>query len=64
MIKINFSYTDGYDQESTLTKTFTNDVLETIPDFDLLLEEFKNFLIGSGFSREIVDTISCDEQLK
>lgn len=61
MLKINFSYTDEFGQESSMVKTFTHEVLEVEDTFYLLVDEFKKFLISSGFSSEHVDQIQIIE---
>lgn len=58
MLKIEFSYIDEFGQESKLSKTITEDNLEVITPFDLLLEQFKCFLIGAGFDQEQVSAIN------
>lgn len=62
MLKTSFSFTDEFGQESTLSNTFTEDVLETTDAFYLLLDEFKNFLIGAGFSQDTVSKIQIQEE--
>ena len=61
MLKINYSYIDEFGQESMLQKTFTDDVIEICPTFELLFDEFKLFLISAGFSRDEVDRIIIEE---
>jgi hypothetical protein len=61
MIKINFSYTDEFNQESTLTKTYTDAIFIDQTAFSLLVDEFKNFMIATGFSQEDVDRIIVQE---
>lgn len=62
MLKLSFSFTDEFNQESTMTKTFTEDVFEVTTTFDLLVDEFKNFLIASGFPKDMVDSIIIEEE--
>jgi len=57
MLKTSFSYTDEFGQISILEKTFTQDTLEITNTFDFLLEEFRCFLLASGFSSCNVDKI-------
>lgn len=61
MINIEFSYTDEYGQESITKKTFTQSVFETTTTLDLLVDEFKLFLLSMGHSRENVDKIQIIE---
>lgn len=63
MLKINFSYTDEFGNETTLSKTFTTDVFMDgdYSSFELLVDEFKNFLLAEGHSRENVDKIQIVE---
>jgi len=56
-VKINFSFTDEYEQESNLTKTFNPAVFDFQNTFDFLVEEFKNFMICAGFNSKSVDKI-------
>ena len=56
-IKLNFTYIDEFDQESTLNKTLSTCVFEDTDELEVLLDEFKLFLIGSGFSNRLVDKI-------
>ena len=57
LLKIKYSYTDQYNQESTLKKTLTQEVLVDYDIIELLLEEFKCFLAASGFSKEMIERI-------
>lgn len=63
MIEITFSYIDELGEESTLKKTIASNKVEDgdYTGFDLLVEEFKNFMLGSGFSSELVNTIQIVE---
>jgi hypothetical protein len=60
-LKLTFSFTDEFGQETTLNKTFTTDVYETT-QLGLLFDEFKNFLIAAGHSKENVDQIRFFEE--
>lgn len=57
IIKTSFTYVDEFGQETTLSKTYTNAIFIDRTAFEFLVEEFKNFLIGGGFSKDTVDTI-------
>lgn len=59
--KIDFFYTDEFGQESRLVKTFTPEVLEVTNSFDLLFDEFINFMKATGFSKKEVDKIKYVE---
>lgn len=61
MLKMSFYYKDEFNQTSRLTKTFTDSNIEFVSHFELLLDEFKKFLISSGFSPESVDKIQIIE---
>jgi len=52
MLKISYNYTDEFYQESTLTKTFTEDTLEVTSAMELLVEEFEKFVVVTGFGEE------------
>lgn len=57
MLKTSFSFTDEFNQTSTLTKNYTEAVLMDTNTLEFLLEEFKYFLKSMGFSSENVDKI-------
>ena len=59
--KIDFSFTDEYGQESRLIKNFKAVVFIDKNQFEFLVDEFKLFLIASGYSPEIVDMIQIVE---
>ena len=61
MLKVNFSYSDAFNQETNLAKTFTNDILDVETEFDVLVSEFKNFLCAACFAKELIDTIQVVE---
>jgi hypothetical protein len=58
MIKVSFNYTDEFNQVSEMSKTYDNTVLEISSPFEILVEEFKLFLLGAGYSQKLVDTIA------
>jgi len=64
MLKLGFYYKNEFGEESKLEKTFTPDTLDMTSQFDLLVDEFKNFLVGAGFSTEHVDKIKIVEEEK
>jgi len=61
-VKIDFSFTDEFGQESRLTKTIfkVNSNIQT--QLELLVEEFKYFLMGVGVSPDIVEMIQIVEE--
>lgn len=61
MLKIYYSYTDEFGQESTMNKTLEASVLEITDTLDLLVDNFKLFLISSGFLPEQVDKIKLED---
>jgi hypothetical protein len=62
MLKIGFSYTDEFGQETKLEKTLSDVVLMDYDTLNIQLEEFKKFLIAQGHSRENVDKIQFVEK--
>jgi hypothetical protein len=61
MVRAEFSYTDEFGQESHVVKTFTEDYIESIGSFYMLIEEFKLFLAMAGYTRDLVDQIQIVE---
>ena len=60
-MKIDFSFTDEFGQETRLIKTTTTAVFSDKNQFEFLVDEFKLFLIASGYSPETVDAIQIVE---
>lgn len=60
-IKIEFAHIDEFGQESRVIKTFTEAVLMDTTPLEFLLEEFKSFLLASGFSNTNVEKIQYIE---
>lgn len=60
-LKINFSFTDEFNQESRVVKNFTGAVLIDRTQFEFLVDEFKLFLLACGHSQETVDMIQIIE---
>jgi hypothetical protein len=56
-LKIDFSFTDEFGQECRVVKNLTTAVLIDGNYFELLVNEFKLFLLGSGFSQNIVNKL-------
>lgn len=56
-IKIDFSYTDEFGQQTRLAKTYTDAVLMDQEHIGFLLEEFKMFLQSMGYSYKVVNQI-------
>ena len=60
-VKIDFAYTDEFDNKSRLIKTLMKVDSNIQTQLELLIEEFKCFLMGVGFSPETVDAIQIVE---
>jgi len=60
-VKIDFSFTDELGQESRLTKTILKVDSNIQTQLELLVEEFKCFLMAAGFSPETVEMIQIVE---
>ena len=59
-VKVDFAYTDEFGNESRLTKSFTEgSIMGT--NLEFLVEEFKCFLLASGFGKETVDCVQIVE---
>jgi len=62
-LKVNFSFTDEHNQTTTINKTVNECVLECYDGtMSFLLDQFKEFLLGSGFSETNVNAITIVEQ--
>ena len=61
-VKIDFSYTDEYGQESRLTKTILKVDSNIQTQLELLVEEFKCFMMSVGFSPKTVELIQIVEE--
>jgi len=55
-IKLSFSYEDEFGYKTDLTKTIPIDCCDSA-GLDILIDEFKLFLIACTFSPELVDKI-------
>ncbi|MBL4951079.1 hypothetical protein JK635_02340 [Neobacillus sp. YIM B02564] len=62
LIKIQFSYIDESNQESTLKKTYTATVMEDTGALEKLTEDFKTFIKVIGFTDEWIDRIQLLEE--
>ena len=60
-LKIYFSFTDEFGQESRLIKNVTTAVFLEKNQFEFLVDEFKLFLIALGYSPETVNAIRIVE---
>ena len=60
-LKIDFAFTDEFGQESRLVKTVTTAVFIEKNQFEFLVDEFKLFMIATGYSPETVDAIQIVE---
>ena len=61
-VKIDFAYTDELGQESRLTKTILKVDSNIQTQLELLVEEFKCFLMCVGISPGIVELIQIIEE--
>ena len=61
-VKIDFSYTDEFCNENRLIKTLMKVDSGIQTQLELLVEEFKCFLMGIGFSPETVEMIQIVEE--
>ena len=60
-LKVDFAFTDEFGQESRLIKTVTTAVFIEKNQFEFLVDEFKLFLISTGYSPETVDAVQIVE---
>ena len=56
-IKIDFSYTDEFGQESRLTKSFNESVFVDRTGLEFLVDEFKLFLLVAGYCESNVNSV-------
>lgn len=63
-VVIKFSFTDSFGNKSKLQKTLTPDCVGDTSELDLLLDNFKLFLIAAGYSQEQVNGIQRAEPEK
>jgi len=61
-VKIDFAYTDELGQESRLTKIILKVDSNIQTQLELLVEEFKYFLMGVGISPDIVEMVQIVEE--
>jgi len=61
-VKIDFSFTDEFGQESRLTKTILKVDYNIQTQLELLVEEFKCFMMSAGFSPEQFELIQIVEE--
>ena len=62
-VKIDFAYIDEFNNESRLIKTLMKVDSEIQTQLELLVEEFKCFLMSVGFSPNTVEMIQIVEEL-
>lgn len=60
-VEIEYSYRDEFGQRACLKKTFLSESLDDGMNIDLLLEEFRCFLLGAGFSPQTVAKIEMKD---
>jgi len=61
-VKIDFAYTDEFGNENRLIKTLMKVDFEFQTQLELLVEEFKCFLMSAGFSPNTVEMIQIVEE--
>ena len=61
-VKIDFAYTDEFDNNSRLIKTLMKLDSNIQTQLELLVEEFKCFLMSAGFSPNTVEMIQIVEE--
>lgn len=61
MLEVSFSFTDEFGQKSEIDKTLTQDTLEFGSQFEILVSEFKLFLVAAGFDPILVDKVGINE---
>ena len=61
-VKFDFSYIDEFNNENRLIKTIMKVDSGIQTQLELLVEEFKCFLMGIGFSPETVEMIQIVEE--
>ena len=61
-IKLNFSYEDEFGYKTDLNKTIPIDCYDSATGLDILIDEFKLFLIACTFSAELVDKIQIADE--
>ena len=61
MLKYEFSYTDEFDQETRVNFTISSDIFSMSTALELLVEQFKKFMLAAGFHPEHVNMIDIIE---
>ena len=61
-VNISFSFTDEFDQKSEMNKTISMDSIDLSSQFEVLVEEFKNFMLMTGFAQSSVNKIQIVEK--
>ena len=61
-VKIDFAYTDEFGNENRLIKTLMKVDFEFQTQLELLVEEFKCFVMSAGFSPNTVEMIQIVEE--
>lgn len=51
---LKFSYTDMFNNETNLYKTISSCAVDDSSEYDILVSEFRNFLVSCGFTEEVV----------
>lgn len=59
--RVSFSFTDNFNQTTTLEKTLAECQSVDSNDLEMLLDQFKMFLKACGFSDALVDSIYIED---
>ena len=60
MVEVSFMYNDEYGNDTKIDKTITGFTYES--PFEMLVDEFKRFLLAASFPQKLVDTIQIVEE--
>ncbi len=60
-MEVRFGYTDEFGQDSDMKKSFDTETFNEGITLPFLVEQFKLFLLGSGFSPENIEKIQYNE---
>lgn len=61
-LKLKFSYTDEFGQTTEMNKSINTSILECCGELYFMVDQFKEFLLGAGFSQDLVNTIQILEE--
>lgn len=57
MIKTHFLLTDRFGQDVQLTKTYSDNIINSISELELLLIDFDCFISSLGYPKDEIDTV-------